>query len=252
MKKLMVVLCVLAMSSTATAYFEDFESYTPAIIGPDGFTITNPATYDDVVDAGFENTGNDAYIAVGLGTNTSNVVENWGNAWATLLLPEAEQFPAGTLELDFTMESTYANPGPDGFTALHLYMADNNYTGGIVANLQIIQWPGAGTSAGYDVVDKSGTGPFTVLATDVATRTDGWHSLKIDFTTGVGGAYDVEIDGSPIASGVPTFGFQSELNRVTITNDASYVMQWDNLSITPEPATMALLAMGALLMRRKK
>ena len=252
MKKLLILLCVLVIGSPAMAYFEDFESYTPAIIAGDGYTITNPTTYDDVVDAGFENTGNDAYIAVGLGTNTGNVVEAWGNAFATLLLPEAEQYNAGTLELDFTMESTYANPGPNGYTALHLYMADVDYTGGLIANLQIVQWAGAGTAAGYDVVDKSGTGPFTVLATDIATRTDGWHSLKIDFTTGVGGAYDVKIDNTSIASGVSNFGFQNELSRVTIVNDASYVMQWDNLSITPEPATMALLALGGLMIRRKK
>jgi len=248
MRKLIVILCLLAMGSTTMAYFEDFESYTPAIIGANGYAITNPGTYDDVLDAGFTDEVTNAYISTGLGSNSSNVVEVWGNAWARLDLAPADRFVAGTMSLDFTMRSKYADPGPDGHSSLHLYMADSAYPGGSLVNVQIIQAAGVGSAAGYDVLDITNG---TTLATDVATRIDGWHSLSIDFDADAL-TYDIFLDATPIGSGIAFLGFQFELTRISIINDNNYVMQWDNLSVTPEPATMALLCLGSLMLRRRK
>ena len=237
MKKLVTVLCILAIGSMAIADFtEDFEAMVTLdlIVSPWGGGSTAAQTGE---------------LRAGVGTNTSNVFSGGYNKWLWLDVPEASQYAAGSVEFDFTMECWYAGAAPVGYPGIHFYATDDDHTDGSIANIRIHQDPGVGGD-GFDLQDVTND---QYLLTDFVDSTGtGWFTLRLDFDTGTS-TYDLYLDDDLKASDVAFLGSNEvELNRVAWNNDWGYYPHIDNVSVIPVPATMALLALGGLLIRRKK
>ena len=226
MKKFITVLCILAISSSAMAFFEDFEAMVTSDLD------VSPWTQQGT---------NDAVITTGLGTNTSNVLQiGYLNGALRYIPAEADQFSVGTLEFDLNMNG----PAPT-YPSLYIYTADDD-----TANLHNYMRIHSETGAGGDDLDLYDNATSSVVLTDFMSRDD-WVKITIDFDCDTD-TFDFSVDDVLLLDDQAAWGDAAEINRISFNNANGYYAQMDNLSLVPEPATIALLGLGGLLIRRKK
>ena len=84
--------------------------------------------------------------------------------------------------------------------------------------------------------------------------TPGWHDLSISYT---GSSYVYSIDGTTVYTDntVSTPGngdLQTTFLEAFNFGDSNYSVNWDNLSVVPEPGTIGLLGSGLMLLARRR
>ena len=234
MKRLLGMLCVMTMGSTAMAdYSTDFDGWVTADLN----TMPGWST------AGAGNT------IIGdtpnLGLNLTDRVQIGGGPSSAWFRPaEADQFAQGTLEFDLLMNG----PAPD-YPSLVLYLANDDIPVQGVW-LRIASETGAGSNDLDLWVYDPGVASGSVVLTDFMTR-DAWYNIKIDFDA-VAQSYDVSVEDNLLIDEEPAWGNFGEVNRITWQNGAGYYTQIDNVSLSniPEPGSLVLLGIGALLLNR--
>jgi hypothetical protein len=227
-KTILGMLIVMTVSSTAMAdYFADFDGWVTADLDVAPWSRTGGATV-------IGDTPN-------LGLNPTDRVQIGGGPSGAWLRPvEADQFAQGTLEFDLLM-----NGIAPGWPGLNLILSDDDLpVQGVWFRIQ------SETGAGSDDLDlfvfDPGVASGSVALTDFMTR-DAWYNFKIDFDA-VGQTYDVSVDDVLLIDDEPTWGAFGEVNRITWQNPVGFYTQIDNVSLIPEPGSLALLGIGALLL----
>lgn len=104
------------------------------------------------------------------------------------------------------------------------------------------------------VLDDTGSG-LGFVDTGVAWTPGVYKNLTIDLNS-ITGAIDYYYDGSLVYSGVNGVFAGTSVEQVVLYSDnwqyAGEFGEFDNLSVTPEPATLALFAVGALALIRRR
>ncbi|MBX3112879.1 MAG: DUF642 domain-containing protein [Fimbriimonadaceae bacterium] len=110
------------------------------------------------------------------------------------------------------------------------------------------------------ITDTSGSGIDQSFATVVGQQ----YLVTFDVYTGNGGSIGAKIDGNLIVSGIDspavrtpyTFNFvaSNASTNLAFVSEQGHITHIDNVSVesVPEPASMAVLGLGALALRRKK
>ena len=222
MKRILGMLCVMAISSTAMAdYFTDFEGWVT------GDLDTMP---------GWSREATVANVIIGdtpnLGSNLTDRVQISYGAFAWFEPGEADQFAHGILEFDVMM-----NGGAPGWPNLILYLSnDDAPVKGVW--LRIASETGAGGDDLDLFVYDPGVSSGTVELTDFMTR-DVWYNLKIEFNA-TNETYDVSLDDALVLDDEPAWGAFGEVNRIAWQNSVGYYTQIDNVSLVagvPGPIT---------------
>ena len=234
MKRILGILCVMAFGPAAMAdYFTDFDGWVTG----------------DLNVAPWYTSGGAAVIGdtPALGLNLTDRVQIGGGPSSANLAPaEADQFAQGTLEFDLMM-----NGIAPGWPSLLLILNDDDVpVQGVY--LRVASEGGAGTDDLDLFVFDPGLQTGSVVLTDFMAR-DAWYNIKIDFDA-VAQSYDVSVDDSLVIDDEPAWGNIGEVNRVTWINAVGYYTQIDNVSLRniPEPGSLALLGIGALLLHRSR
>ena len=136
-------------------------------------------------------------------------------------------------------------PGNDYYPTIGIY----NYADGNGALVSMF----SGSAGGFD--GDTGTSDSLYDRYDIPITFDGWNQLGLRYTaTGVDYLFNGQVVGADNDS-----GYQTTLNLDGVLlqgwqGEVDYTATFDNLVVTPEPATMSLLALGglAVLKRRRK
>jgi len=229
MKKILGMLCVMIVGSTAMGdYVADF----------DGWVST------DLDVAPWQRVGPNVIVGdtPNLGLNPTDRVQIGGSSFAWLEPEEADQFAQGTLEFDLMLSGI-----APGWPNLILYLSDDD-VGAQGVWLRIASETGAGGNDLDLFVYDPGVSSGSVVLTDFMTR-DAWYTMKIDFDL-IGESYDVSLDNSIVLNDEPVWGAVPEINRIAWQNSVGFYTQIDNVSLIPEPGSLALLGIGAFLLTR--
>ena len=220
MKRLLSMLCVLTIGSTAMAdYFTDFDGWVTGDLNVAPWYTTGGA-------ASIGDTPN-------LGSNLTDRVEIGGGPSSANLAPaEADQFAQGILEFDLMMSGV-----APGWPSLLLILNDDDIpVQGVY--LRIASEGGAGTDDLDLFVFTPGLQTGSVALTDFMTR-NAWYNIKIEFDA-VAQSYDVSVDDSLVLDDQAAWGSIGEIDRITWINAVGYYTQIDNVSLIdadPGPST---------------
>jgi PEP-CTERM motif-containing protein len=235
---LILAIVMLAYGTTAQAAFvaisDDFNSY-PLGTWPTGWVananaVSDPANNNIVADPA--NPANNVFRLYGTTTGS------WGaNAFKACDFPESY-----TLDIAVRNGSEVANGVQPTRAAVHMRHGTN--------------WPASTNPArgllSFNTDGNVMAGDGRVLQTYV---TDRWYDIKIQYDrVGTDLALQYWIDG--VNRGVsqiiiPDLAVELSLNHVGLTA-AQGSAYFDDLSVVPEPATLCLLGLGGLLLRRRK
>lgn len=245
MKKVVIALCVMAMSSIAIADMtQDFESMVTSDLYTSGEFRDGWPWY----------WGDSASIVSGVYGNTTKMVGIHGYSSVEYHAQAGEQLSEASIEFDICYDTVSAN---------RLQIRDSS--GWNVVNF--LMQGGYGDVGIYDlVIDGSYTAYFS-SATFVDVFTPGtWYNVEIAMNMNYE-LTNVFIDGSPLFLGMDTMqnGITGSVNHSGQTLTMARHFQWtgwqppgdyiylDDYSVyVPEPATCLLLLGGAMLLRRRK
>ncbi len=240
-RKLLVVIALLGMcllAPTAQAGSGDnLDSYTASVVIPPGNDWVGwggAAAANCIVTAGPANSQPNSLAAVG-GAGTDQCYE-FG-------------YGPKTGVWDFSVMTYIPSDGKAGETYFNLMntfdQANNNYQWGQVQ----IHWMMDPTHANADLVWNQNN-----LAGAQAIQYDTWVEVSADIDLDVN-TCEVFYDGVSLGASAPwsdqaVLGIEV-MDIFPISADAS-VIYYDDISLIPEPATMALLGIGGLMMLRRR
>ena len=268
---LIVVMCSLVVASAnawTTIFSDGLENHTPGTMGQsppsdigDGWWDRNPNGSEVVVNT-VAHSGNQSLEVTrdNYGTPPPGTKASARSTWTPYQDPDP--WAADGIDVRFTHYMNRANPGTGSGTELYYRMG-----GGNVAGLMVGQ---DYTTENYSYLDFNGW----VADTGIAATVGGWDKVVTTLhlahigTTHVGGTFDMDITpsgGVPInvVTGAPMIWaplagagwWEFYINAKPNVNPLyDNVVYYDDLLVeaTPEPATMCLLALGGLMLRRKK
>ena len=166
-----------------------------------------------------------------------------------------------------TTSSAFPNPGQltgSQKEVLSVMFFDDNNQGPAQTAGGVMLANAAGNDFFQISVNSTAAGGFTkynwrtrldgTIATNV-NRSQGWHEFKIEVYPYTGNAGDVKfyIDNAWVADGKRYGNYDLDSIRLGISIKSPGSSFWyDNVSLVPEPATMAMLGMGALALLRRR
>lgn len=154
---------------------------------------------------------------------------------------------------DFSVMTYVPSEGKAGQQYFNL-MSNFNQESGVGANewsLVQVYWDMLSTSENVDKFYQQGN-----AATGVPIQYDKWVEVSVDIDL-TANTCEIFYDGVSVAAGTWTTGVEPTNIQVMdifpIPGDiAASAIYYDDISLTPEPATMALLGMGGLMMLRRR
>lgn len=236
MKNLMTI-CVVAVSILA------INNMSIATVVDTFDTISSDWTVDRTAPETWESAYFDGDNRLKHGVGPSSVANTWyAYKGKSLLTPGATgvsvelYVPEPTVSQDVSL-SLWAN-GTDG-------------------TLDQLAWPVIGFRASSDgsavwkVFDDE-TGNWNTLSD--AAAFDTWYTLGISLN---GGNIDFSINGETVFTDTVVDSSVTSFKNVILQaydfgTEGGYYAYWDNLSTVPEPATLALLGLGGLLLRKRR
>jgi hypothetical protein len=210
------------MTTRFTDFVTDFESYT---VGP----IGGQDGWEDGVGGALE-------IVTSPAIDTQSFESNGTKGWGAFRLV-GNNPGGGTVSWDWYFTN------PDGFGANQQFLIQSPTDGLVVTRVERY-W----STETLRVLVDDGAGGAEWLDSGVDIAQDTW--VHFDLEVAPGGAIELLMNGSPLLSGQ---GFSDNLEEVVVLNDEYEFndMYLDNLSVTPEPASLLLLGLAGLVLRRR-
>jgi hypothetical protein len=242
MKKVLIALCVMAMSSIAIADMtQDFEAMVTSDLYSGGEFRGGswPSYYTDA-----------SSIVSGIGGNTTNMIGFHGYESVEYWAAASEQLTKGSIEFDLYYDTVSTNS---------LVIRSNTYYN----MAQFSMTAGSGDAGIYDLAVQAGYAHGTYSATFVDVFTPGtWYNVEFVFDCGPE-LTSLYIDGNPLYQNKMTMsqGAGGTINHGNLMYDrhlqylggsSDHIYLDDYAVYVPEPATCLLLLGGAALLRRRK
>lgn len=241
MKKVTVILVGLAFASVSQAAFLDnFDSYADQAALNASWTPSGTAM----------TLATDQFVSSPKSIYQGTVAQqSWKN------LAAADQ--VALRDMDFSFD--FYDPNGTGSLARTYGMvysrAGNNWTDGLNQILAIGKYNGIATTK-YNA--RVAFGSVNWVALDAATSPDrsvGWHTARIQGDGATAPTLTFSIDGL-VGKTVGLSETQGDviINFVVMGSGLSstHGMWYDNVSVTPDPATLALLGLGGLMFARRR
>lgn len=230
MRKIIGLFSVVLVASVASAQsfgFETSEGFTAgALAGQNGWTASS---HYSIVD-NFARTGTQSVLASG----------NSGAHFAWVDLIASPGYTTGTFSASTWMHIG-ANTVADRVQGLNAWGNTNGWSIGLKSNGEVI--------GGFGSLWNR-----PVLGT-VANPTQRWINLTLTFNVGAGTAI-ATVDGQTFnltGTGLTSFTDMDFVTDWISASASSGFVHFDDLTVVPEPATMTVLALGALAaLRRRK
>lgn len=209
-------------STRFTDFATDFESYTVGPVGGQDGWVDGSGGALEIVSS----------PAIGQRALESNGLKGWA-AFRYI----GDNAGGGTASWDWFMTN------PDPYGANQQFILQSPTEGFIVTRVERY-W----LTETLRVLVNDGAGGAIWTDTGIDIALDTW--VHFDLIVQPGGTFDLLMDGSPLASGL---GFSDNLEEVVVYNDQYEFndMYLDNLSVTPEPASLLLLGLAGMFLRRR-